>query len=655
MPEALAILGCGEVTLHKHFPALRRLPEWTVAAVADLDSTAREAAERLGIARRVGSIEELLELPSIDAVAISVPPRAHTQAAVAALRAGKHVWIDKPLALTEADCELIAAESARSTGKLLVGFHMRWHPLVLQARELIRSGALGPIESVRSVWNSPRQDAGLPDWRWRRATGGGALIEIGVHHFDLWRFLLDREVECVQAVTRDGTREDESAAVLARLDGGIAATAMLDERAPHQIEIEICGRDGRLRVDCLRFEGLELSTHRDVPGGASTRLRRMAHFVRALPRGLHSQRRGGDYRDSYAGAWGHFARVIRGLEPPGCTAEDGLRATGIALAAARSTRRAVSTDPPRGTAPENEAVEFSIVVPTHNRPAQVTDLLGALRVQRLSKELFEVVLVDDGSAEPLGEIIEPHRDGLCIRLVETGHNGCSSARQAGAIAARGRYLVFTDDDCLPAPDWLTIIAEATRLNPGAALGGRVVCSLNGNPFAVASQLVVNRFTASRESNFFPTNNLTFPADGFRTIGGMPSNWSNAGGEDRELCARWTGSGRTLAALPEALVFHQHHLTLRTFWRQHLRYGRGAALYRIAVPGARFRPATFYAGLLVAPFRDLPMSRAIVVSGLVALSQAATLCGFLLERFRPRLRMELPDRPRPARDRQPDAG
>ncbi len=658
-PLRLAVVGCGEVTLYKHLPALKRLPEWTVAAVADPDPAAREAAcRRFAIPRGAAGVEELLALPEIDAIAVSVPPSAHPAVAMAALRAGKHVWIDKPLALTAGECRRIAEEAERSAGRVLMGFHMRWHPLVREARQAIRGGALGEIESVRSVWNSPRDDDGLPEWRWRRESGGGALIEIGVHHFDLWRFLLDREVEEVRALSRGGSREDESAAVLARLEGGVAATLMLSERSPHQIEIEICGRLGRLRVDCLRFEGLELSTHRDVPGGPATRLRAAAGFLRSLPRGIGGLRHGGDYRESYRAAWAHFARVIRGGEQPGATLEDGLRATGIALAAAGASGDATGGNPAPaedsrghtpGRAPEpapQHALEFSVVVPTYDRPARLPGLLAALRAQRFPKERFEVVIVDDGGASPLDTVVEPYRKDLSISLIRAAHGGCASARQQGALCARGHHLAFTDDDCLPAPDWLAQLDRARRRHPGMALGGGVACSLPENPFSVASHMVVELFTAAQGARYFPTMNLTLPAGAFHDAGGMDAGWANAGGEDRDLCRRWIESGRQMIAAPEAVVSHGHPLSLRTFWLQHFRYGRGAALMRRAHPREPFEHWRFYLGLLAAPFRRMPWRSAAPVAALAALSQAANLCGYAIERLRPRPGPEMRPAPRP---------
>lgn len=345
----LALVGCGEVTRFKHLPALRRVPGVELVAVADLDPARRDAVgEQFGIRRRFPDVETLLQEAEVDAVGVCVPPCHHSEVALAALGGGKHVWIDMPLALDRSQCAALAEQARRANRRAMVGFHMRFHRLVQAALAVVRSDLLGSIESIRSVWNSPRRGEGLPAWRRRRAEGGGALIEIGAHHYDLWRFLLGREVREVLARSRDGVREDECAAVSAVLDGGVLAIASLSERTPHAIEIEISGDRGRLRVDLLRFDGLELYSATDVPGRPATRWKRVRSFLGALPAGLAcALRSGSDYLDSYRSAWTHFISGIVHEGPVQPSVEDGVRATEILLAAvaSRAGGTAVSIQP----------------------------------------------------------------------------------------------------------------------------------------------------------------------------------------------------------------------------------------------------------------------------------------------------------------------
>lgn len=253
-----------------------------------------------------------------------------------AMRAGRHVLVEKPLALSVGECERMIAEAGRAGVVAMTGFHMRFHRLVRRVRDLIRSGAVGELESVRLVWHSPRGDAHIPEWKTRRRWGGGALVEIAVHHLDLVRYLTGSDIERIAAFSRDGVREDECAVVSARTENGVLVSAEFSERSPHEIEIVVSGRTGMVRADCLRFDGLEARSIDEVPGAPEVRLRSVLRSVCALPAGLGIQRRGGDYRISYQTEWTHFVEKVRSGETPDATFADGLRAAEAVAAAVES-------------------------------------------------------------------------------------------------------------------------------------------------------------------------------------------------------------------------------------------------------------------------------------------------------------------------------
>jgi predicted dehydrogenase len=252
------------------------------------------------------------------------------------MRAGKHVLVEKPLALTVEDCARMMAVAEAAGVIAMAGFHMRFHRLVREARQYIRYGALGDIESVRMVWHSPRSDAGIPEWKTRRQQGGGAIVEIAVHHFDLLRFLLDTEFDQIHALSRDGVRHDEAAVAMARMTNRILVSAEFSERSPHEIEIVVNGSKAMMRVNGERFDGLETRKLGELAGNPSIRLRSAARFFQALPFGLTTRRRGGDYRMSYENAWKHFTECVREGRPPESTFHDGLRATEVVCAAVQS-------------------------------------------------------------------------------------------------------------------------------------------------------------------------------------------------------------------------------------------------------------------------------------------------------------------------------
>ena len=230
-PLRLALIGCGEVTREKHAPALLRVPGVAVVALCDLDlSRCRAVAAQFPAARLCIDSREVFSMPDVDAVGILTDPSSHAELALAAIQTSKHVLVEKPLALVAHDAVRLVREARSANVVAMTGFHMRFHRLIKQARERITRGDLGEIESIRVIWHSPRGDAGIAPWKTTRSHGGGALVEIAVHHVDLVRFLLGSEFDWIQAASRSGTRDDESAVLIARMSDGVLVSGEFSER-----------------------------------------------------------------------------------------------------------------------------------------------------------------------------------------------------------------------------------------------------------------------------------------------------------------------------------------------------------------------------------------------------------------------------------------
>jgi myo-inositol 2-dehydrogenase/D-chiro-inositol 1-dehydrogenase len=302
-----------------------------VVAVADQDAARRDrVAARFGIPHKFAVHHALIEWGQIDVVGVCVPALSHAEVAIAALEAGKHVFVEKPLATSLTACDAILAAARNSRAQATTGFNLRWHRLVRAARDFVRQGKTGPIEMVRTVHASFHAD--LPAWRRQRSTGGGVLFEQAVHHIDLWRFLLDTEVEEVFASTRSNGWEDASAVLLARLRNGVMVTSSISERSGPANEIEIYGTRGRLSVSCYQFDGLRFEAALTVPGSPGERLRGAVDSLLALP----AMRHGSVYQGSFRGQWEHFRSAIRSGRAPETTLDDGRKAVQVVLAAAHS-------------------------------------------------------------------------------------------------------------------------------------------------------------------------------------------------------------------------------------------------------------------------------------------------------------------------------
>ncbi len=243
----------------------------------------------------------------------------------------------------------------------MVGFHMRWHRLVARTREIVRSGRLGTIHSLRGIWSSPRRADRLKGWRRHRALGGGALGEPAIDHFDLWRDLLQSEIATLSAFAVDDRWEDASAVVSGKMANGVVVSAVLSERANHDVELEICGDAGRLRTSLIRFDGVEHYPAGAMASDARQRLARLVTFARELPRALPRMHRAGDYRTSYRDQWRHFLDCVVRRATVQSTLEDGRRSLAAMLAAmesARSGRAVAVSDHVRHATPGN-GVDFS--------------------------------------------------------------------------------------------------------------------------------------------------------------------------------------------------------------------------------------------------------------------------------------------------------
>jgi predicted dehydrogenase len=334
----IGLIGCGLVAETRHLPALLSLPNARVAAVADTNAEClARVADRFRIPRRHPDYRALLDDAAIDAVAICAPAQFHVPIALDALDAGKHVFIEKPLALSLAEGQRLLERAAQSPQRVMLGFNLRWHRLVRRARELVQSGALGRIEAIRTVISSgTRYHSDVAEWRKRRALGGGVLLEVAVHHFDLWRYLLESEVEQIFAPSRSDEWEDVTASVSARMTNGVLVSSVFSMASHNNNEIEIYGQVGRLRVALYRFDGLEFLPAATMPGDLRYRARQFAQALRELPRVAPVIAKGGDYVASFRNEWEHFVRAIERDKPIECTVEDGQRALEIVMAAVSS-------------------------------------------------------------------------------------------------------------------------------------------------------------------------------------------------------------------------------------------------------------------------------------------------------------------------------
>ena len=333
----LGIVGCGHAGANLHLPALRHVEEIEVVAVCDTDSArAVSAARQLGVEARA-DVGALLDL-ELDAVGVCVPPVDHRAVAGAVLASGRHLLLEKPPTLSVADALALAAEAARAGVVAVAGFNLRHHRTVAAARGVLDSGSLGTIEAVRSTFTSGiRSAAGLPAWRHPGELSGAAIVDVGIHHLDLWRHLLGAEIDELTSVPTS-RQPAQTTVVAGRMSNGCVVAGVFSQVGAEQNELEIVGREARLRVSMYRFDGLELAVTPALPGSARSRVAGGIASLRAFPGGVGAARAGGVIMESYARQWRQFARCVLDGEQPVCTLEDGAATLRAALSAAASMR-----------------------------------------------------------------------------------------------------------------------------------------------------------------------------------------------------------------------------------------------------------------------------------------------------------------------------
>ena len=293
-----------------------------------------------------------------------------------------------------------------------------------------------------------------------------------------------------------------------------------------------------------------------------------------------------------------------------------------------------------------DAPRFSIVIPTYNRPEQLAVCLQACARLDYPRDCFEVIVVDDGGAEPLEEIVACFQGTLTLKLLQQVNTGPAADRNKGASEAAGEFLAFTDDDCAPAPNWLQTLERQCVASPDCVIGGRTVNALTGNVYSTASQLLISYLCSfynaiPHNARFFPSSNLAFPIKQFRAVGGFDVTYPRAAAEDRELCDRWLHLGRRMLYASEAVVYHAHALTFRTFVRQHFHYGQGAfCFHRVRARRGQHRirvePPSFYLNMLRYPFASAPGVTATLLMLLFVVAQIANALGFFWMRAKERV-------------------
>ena len=252
MNLGVGIIGCGAVG-RKRARALSGQP---LIACADADIAAAEALSRSVPGAQVErSWEHLLARSDIAIVIVATSNDALAPIATAAVRAGKHVLVEKPAGRTRREIEGLSAAAVEAGRFVRVGFNHRYHPALRQARALVDSGAIGPLMMLRGRYGHGGRLGYEREWRADPArAGGGELIDQGVHLIDLARWFLGEfpRVEGFAATYFWDMPVDDNAFLMLRTaSSAVAFLHVSCTEWKNLFSLEIYGRDGKLAVDGL--------------------------------------------------------------------------------------------------------------------------------------------------------------------------------------------------------------------------------------------------------------------------------------------------------------------------------------------------------------------------------------------------------------------
>lgn len=269
-PIRVGLIGPGTIADQRLVPALSRLPGVQFWSVLSRDSGRAQAFAQKHGAKAPQAVHtdltSFLADPDLDAVIIATPDRMHAEQAIAAAEAGKHIFVEKPLATSVADAERVSAAVAKAKVKLAVGYHLRFHAGHKEVARLIAEGKLGRLQHMHINWS---YQSSPDDWRNDAATGRWwSLAAVGTHCLDLMRWLMSptcgdvASIKCTLNHDVHGGPHDESAVVIVTFASGATATILTHMNFTGTRQVEITGSKGSvLCLDTLGPRGSGTVSH----------------------------------------------------------------------------------------------------------------------------------------------------------------------------------------------------------------------------------------------------------------------------------------------------------------------------------------------------------------------------------------------------------
>jgi len=249
------IIGCGAVTELKSGPAFSKVPDSSLVAVMRRDGAkARDYAQRHGVPRWYDDADALIADPGVDAIYVATPPSSHADYTLRALAAGKPVYVEKPMAMSHAECLAMLAASEATGVPVFVAYYRRRLPRFRRIAALLAEGAIGTPRLVSVLLHHPlearyRDPVHLPWTVQPDISGGGIFVDVGCHTLDILDFLLGPITEATGIVSNQAGAypAEDTVAMAFAFGSGVSGTGLWNFCADRREDrVEIVGDGGRL-------------------------------------------------------------------------------------------------------------------------------------------------------------------------------------------------------------------------------------------------------------------------------------------------------------------------------------------------------------------------------------------------------------------------
>jgi predicted dehydrogenase len=310
-PVRWGVISTANIGVAKVLPGMKKSKQIELLGIGSRDiKLAKKWAKKLGIPRAYGSYEELLADPDIEAIYNPLPNHLHVPMTLAAVRAGKHVLCEKPIAMTAAEAD--ALRDLPQERLVAEAFMVRHHPQWIEARKRVRAGQIGDVRAIQVMFSyfnrDPKNVRNMAD------IGGGGILDIGCYPVVVSRYIFDTEpIRAFALIERDPDfKTDRLASCILDFGGGRRLDFTISTQLVAQQRVEIMGTKGRIEVP-IPF---------NAPQGKPTKIRldKGAKLGGASAKSIAIKA-----ADQYQLQGEAFSRAVRGIAPLDYGVEDAIR------------------------------------------------------------------------------------------------------------------------------------------------------------------------------------------------------------------------------------------------------------------------------------------------------------------------------------------